>query len=1230
MRNLLIKTLAAGIVAAASAQAATNVIDFNTDPALSGLYTWFGNLADINGNPDSWRSSGGASGGATDGYLAITDSAGGSHSALVFKDLENGLIIKSFVFECDVRIGGGTASPADGFSVNVASSTDPTVVAADAGNDPVSGFAGTDGEPSGLPEEGTVTGLGVGFDQWDSGALNQGTFHDTVGISIRVDNTLLCELPVPLGTNGSNVYFPNYGLPGTGDTRYVYDNSGTYNNVATNDPNYFHSLQTGAVNTTDVLSDGNTPSQEAQPAYGDPNYDLWIKNLKWEHFRMEVTDDSHVKISYKGNELTPPGGLATSFSPRAARIVFGGRTGGAWSAMDVDNIRLVTTPFTSAALSGFTGNAGGFTVQISDQGTITLDPASLVLQLNGTAVTPTVSKTGSVTTAHYTALPPLAIGSTNTVNISFKDNFGIASAVTRVFVAGSYATLPPSYALPAAATITDSGFDTFVDQITIGRFPGDANSTADADRQLAGGYIDPTTGVTYANVAHPGTYSGIDYLVPLINWNEHALVYGNTGDADIGDFKTGGTPPGDLADNVIPGIDDSGVDVADPTMPGYDGNIVSRSTAYLTLKKGYYSFGVNSDDGFRVSFAFGAPDTLGLTAGEYNGGKGSSDVLFDVYVPADGVYPVRLEWWQGGGGANCEFFYIDQVTATKRLINDTRDSANEITAFAKSSLTRPYVLAVSPERNQVLVLGNADIWAEVANGTTPVDAGSVALWVNGVKASSPATSSSGLTTIKQSLPAGTYYPGGSSVTNTLVYSFTESGATTWVTNTWVFGVAPYVTVDPGLSTPIGSGDTNFPGFRIKTWQLDLGDAATPTPGTQANNRAVNLVAFAEQELQGLFGTNSAATNGLGADGYFHETGVINYDKDPTTDGPQGNFPNDNLFPGIPGNAIYSLTTENFALEIQTYVEFPAGGFYNFGFNSDDGFATYPSAGPGPIFALNVNSPSSISGAIGAVSGGTDEGGIFAPLPTTAITGKLVYADPPIGSSSGLNNAAAVKGNILLIDRGTLTFNAKLQNAIDAGAIGVVVANSRGPNVAPADGITPIVMGGTANPVLPGVMINIYDGQKLKAHLGDAGGVTVTLGADPTPRLGVANYGRGATDTIYGFVIPQAGVYPMRSVYFQGGGGASAEWFAVNPFGTKILLNDSATAGALKAYQKVTVAAKPTLSLAVDGVNVKITFTGTLQSSASVAGPYADVAGQSSPLIVPLNSITGNLFYRSRN
>ena len=84
--------------------------------------------------------------------------------------------------------------------------------------------------------------------------------------------------------------------------------------------------------------------------------------------------------------------------------------------------------------------------------------------------------------------------------------------------------------------------------------------------------------------------------------------------------------------------------------------------------------------------------------GQVDGGKGSSDVLFDVYVPAAGLYPVRLLWMNGGGDLNCELFYVAADSVTKTLLNDP---ANPIKLWINRPAPTPGTM------NMPALLGNA-------------------------------------------------------------------------------------------------------------------------------------------------------------------------------------------------------------------------------------------------------------------------------------------------------------------------------------------------------------------------------------------------------------------------------------------------------------------------------------------------------------------------------------------
>ena len=306
-------------------------------------------------------------------------------------------------------------------------------------------------------------------------------------------------------------------------------------------------------------------------------------------------------------------------------------------------------------------------------------------------------------------------------------------------------------------------------------------------------------------------------------------------------------------------------------------------------------------------------------------------------------------------------------------------------------------------------------------------------------------------------------------------SFKAGSATE--TRKWSFTVANYASLPLALGTALGSGIASQPGFRIRTHQVDSGQANTDSR--------------AENQLRGLLPDPNVADLSLAQGGFFTEPGVINFSQD--APGAVGNFTVDNgnadkLIPGIPGT---SGSTDNIAMEILTYVEFPKAGTYYMGVNSDDGF-------------------------------------------------KVTVAE---GYST---------------------------NAV---------------------------------------------------------------------RLGIFDGGRGAADTIFFFTVEQAGVFPMRLIWYEGGGGANVEWFMVDKAGTKVLLNDPKNPGTgLKAFRSRTNTPLPTQQPApkftkiaknpAGTITIEWTGGGTLQAAPSVTGPWQDVPGAASPYTFPPSAPA--LFGRIRN
>lgn len=156
-------------------------------------------------------------GGLEGGYLKVTDAANGQRGKVIVPDsgiggqfvfggrtgganaahhidnLEASVTGGTVDISAQLRVGGGTDSPADGFSFNFVREGDP-VLAED-----TNGFTGIAGEDN-LPEEGTTTGISIGFDEWQSGPNAQETGNyttdDIIGISLRIDGELIGQAPL--------------------------------------------------------------------------------------------------------------------------------------------------------------------------------------------------------------------------------------------------------------------------------------------------------------------------------------------------------------------------------------------------------------------------------------------------------------------------------------------------------------------------------------------------------------------------------------------------------------------------------------------------------------------------------------------------------------------------------------------------------------------------------------------------------------------------------------------------------------------------------------------------------------------------------------------------------------------------------------------------------------------------------------------------------------------------
>src|SRR5713101_7925062 len=440
-------------------------------------------------------------------------------------------IIGNFAIDLDLRLGGGTVLPADGMSINYARAEDPIFVLAGKNGDNY-GFACTPaGECGGYEaEEGTTTGLSVALDEWQSGAVSQG---DVIGITIRVDGNII-----------ANYAYPHLNGDSTDLT----------------------SLQ-----TYDGYMNGSNPGIG-----------------QFVPLHAEVTKDGHVIVRYKLNpdgtqhEVTPAGGLATTFAASPASLVIGGRTGGANSNDHVDNIHIVT----AVSLRPIWGpiiniSPSQITWQIFDSPTVTFDPTSaLAITLDGNPVTPdagSVVKNGATTsgTLSFPSSNPLASGSTHTLAGAWTSSDGGKDSGSHNFLVRPYTQVPASYATGTHVdpTTDTPGFKVRIHQLPVPPwgYPGcDPNGNREMENQLADYFLDPTTGLPYDNQADLTTVPPDEapdvYFADVINYG---------GGAD-GHFPT---------DNKIPGIPS-----LNPIVHASSDWDAMDIEAFLQLKAGCYRF----------------------------------------------------------------------------------------------------------------------------------------------------------------------------------------------------------------------------------------------------------------------------------------------------------------------------------------------------------------------------------------------------------------------------------------------------------------------------------------------------------------------------------------------------------------------------------------------------------------------------------------------------------------
>jgi len=291
----------------------------------------------------------------------------------------------------------------------------------------------------------------------------------------------------------------------------------------------------------------------------------------------------------------------------------------------------------------------------------------------------------------------------------------------------------------------------------------------------------------------------------------------------------------------------------------------------------------------------------------------------------------------------------------------------------------------------------------------------------------------------------------------------------------VAGSAQTTTIPANFARPVDAVDTSAPGFKVRTVQ------ATSTGGTLATT-----IARAEAQLAGTLVdpatskpyVNIANASIFGADGYYNEASVIDYE--------QGGASSFGLtIPGIPGTVEEQL--DNIAMEAYTYIVLQPGA-YSMVINSDDGFKL--TAGQDPRDQFN----SIVLGLFDAGRGAADSVINFSVTAAGTYGFRLVYFEGGGGANVSWYSAPTSDPTAkLLVNDLSMAGAMKSYRQVKGAASAVIDLASPGPGqtaVAPKPTFTYRIVDGSPNPVAVATVELFLDGAKVAATVDKSGSKTM--------------------------------------------------------------------------------------------------------------------------------------------
>ena len=310
--------------------------------------------------------------------------------------------------------------------------------------------------------------------------------------------------------------------------------------------------------------------------------------------------------------------------------------------------------------NSFNANGYGFTLQLIDEGDEVVDANSITASIAGADVALNASKANGITMVNGRFPQLLAPGSVHEVSVSASVG---GSTQTQSFVVNvmEYTALP----LSSRGALTNDSEPGFVATFTMIsswqplEVSNVHNNIAEtAELQLAG-ELEDETGLGYYNEVTTNFSEWESEAVSVdgvVNW--YALA--DEKDAVL-NFPN---------DQLFPVLSDIGA-------PALEGVVLELKT-YLELSAGYHQLGLFSEGGHKVTATH---DPSGPVLSLYDNSENAERVptyygrsqIFDIVAPRDGLYPVRILWFQSEtnqeDGLMLEFYSVKDRKI--HLVNDT-------------------------------------------------------------------------------------------------------------------------------------------------------------------------------------------------------------------------------------------------------------------------------------------------------------------------------------------------------------------------------------------------------------------------------------------------------------------------------------------------------------------------------------------------------------------------------